>query len=770
MAQIVVGTLRVDLVANTATFTPGLDDATKKAKKAAQDIENEFDNVDLHEAKGSVALLGEMIGIHLPRHVRSFLAELPGISTVMANAFAAVAVIALADALYKAYEHFQKVQEAAKKAKEALADLNITMENQALRLAAANLKIEDQIAALENRPAKNKLAEALIEATLRSGQLNASLTKDLETAKKLIEEQARGSFMSYFHAKEKTSDIADTYKEQIEKIEAIRQENRESEAEFNREHEKILESGTAAQREALAKQFTALKAANFEKLRLQIEGAESGLAIAKKQKEAMDTEVNSVKTTVGNTGLPEDASRVEASRKAIRDAQSERRDLTEKYRILLLDVLNVEQKDVELTKNEVTLAETQKQIIVDMTREAQKHSVIKKELAKQSEDAQKDDEEAARSLGRFNQQYQREVDRSRDAAVRLSHEWDNIALHEREAKDASAEYAIQLALAQGKITEHQAVEQTLVLLTKERGTALQRNAALMAAAAADAKRLSEETMGGLTGTAGQKDAYEKATAEYKYYKEEELRITKEYNAKIHSEEMKATDTFRSELQKWITNAHDVMPKLKAQFFQTMDGISGMLAQTLTTGKADWRAFAAAAVQSILTIAIQAVIAATLMKALKNILGDPDADMKKSADKQKELNFEIAMSDAAKASANTFALTSATMLWPAAFAAAGEAYMTGVGIAMLAKYEKGGIIPNTGVAMVHKGEGVFSAPVTNALLNVARSNMGQAPAQQKRLQMNYSPSFKVWDKADVANALDEHKDVVRGLVRRELARL
>ena len=58
----------------------------------------------MYEARGELGLLGEAFGIHLPRHVRSFVAELPGVGQALSAAFAATAVLFLIDALVKGVE------------------------------------------------------------------------------------------------------------------------------------------------------------------------------------------------------------------------------------------------------------------------------------------------------------------------------------------------------------------------------------------------------------------------------------------------------------------------------------------------------------------------------------------------------------------------------------------------------------------------------------------------------------------------------------------
>lgn len=54
---------------------------------------------ELREAKGEARLLGEAIGVRLPRHVSTFLAELPGVSNLLSSAFSATAIVYLAGAL-----------------------------------------------------------------------------------------------------------------------------------------------------------------------------------------------------------------------------------------------------------------------------------------------------------------------------------------------------------------------------------------------------------------------------------------------------------------------------------------------------------------------------------------------------------------------------------------------------------------------------------------------------------------------------------------------
>lgn len=81
----------------------------------------------MYEARGEIGLLGEMFGINLPRHVRSFVAELPGVGIALSAAFQATAVLFLIDALAQAIEkitqwaeHGEKIAQAWEKYDETI--------------------------------------------------------------------------------------------------------------------------------------------------------------------------------------------------------------------------------------------------------------------------------------------------------------------------------------------------------------------------------------------------------------------------------------------------------------------------------------------------------------------------------------------------------------------------------------------------------------------------------------------------------------------------
>ncbi len=76
---------------------PKAQKAFEPAAEAAEDAGSRM-TYSMGEARGEVALLGEELGIRLPRHVRSFVAELPGLGKALSAAFSATAVLFVAQA------------------------------------------------------------------------------------------------------------------------------------------------------------------------------------------------------------------------------------------------------------------------------------------------------------------------------------------------------------------------------------------------------------------------------------------------------------------------------------------------------------------------------------------------------------------------------------------------------------------------------------------------------------------------------------------------
>lgn len=185
-----VAELYAQLTLQTAGFKAALGEATGEMRKFSQQTKREME-----EAKGSIALLGDQIGVVLPRHLRTFVAGLPGVASAMSAAFDAVAVIALAgiivEAGKKVAEFIDKNEEAARKNAAAWEKSTASLKLHDDELQLSTIKINNQIAALEGKP-KNGLAEALAEARVEAEKLSSSLRDNIEQEQQLLKSQAPG--------------------------------------------------------------------------------------------------------------------------------------------------------------------------------------------------------------------------------------------------------------------------------------------------------------------------------------------------------------------------------------------------------------------------------------------------------------------------------------------------------------------------------------------------------------------------------------------------
>jgi Lambda phage tail tape-measure protein (Tape_meas_lam_C) len=191
-----VATAYVELVAQTASF--------KKAMGEAQGLVRETSakmRADMTEAKGSIALLGEEVGVHMPRHLRTFVAGLPGVATAMSAAFNAVAVFALLNVVVetgrKVVEFAKKNEEAARKAREAWQDAFTPISDSNNKLELTKTKLENAIAKIEHKP-ENKIKEAIEEATVAADELGRHLDADIRKIADTLKGEQHGMASQIF--------------------------------------------------------------------------------------------------------------------------------------------------------------------------------------------------------------------------------------------------------------------------------------------------------------------------------------------------------------------------------------------------------------------------------------------------------------------------------------------------------------------------------------------------------------------------------------------
>ena len=174
----VVGEAQIRVSVDSAKVVTGYEAARKASRESAKQMKE-----DMHEARGSIMVLGEEIGVHLPRHVQAFVATMPGVATAMSSAFAPLAVIAIGMAIFeagkKAFEYGEKMKEAAKKQEEASRELIDSLLKSNLAQQVENDKLDEKIAKLEHKPV-NTLQKALDDARKSAFELSEQLQKAID--------------------------------------------------------------------------------------------------------------------------------------------------------------------------------------------------------------------------------------------------------------------------------------------------------------------------------------------------------------------------------------------------------------------------------------------------------------------------------------------------------------------------------------------------------------------------------------------------------------
>lgn len=146
----------------------------------------------MYEARGELGLIDEMIGVRLPRHVVSFVAELPGVGSALSAAFQATAIVFLLEALVKVSEKLSSFvadtfvfTEAMKESDKATIKANQTLLAHADAINKAKQAIEDY-----GLTATQKTQKAIDGNNSAWADNTAKIRLNREEAAKLAEEQS----------------------------------------------------------------------------------------------------------------------------------------------------------------------------------------------------------------------------------------------------------------------------------------------------------------------------------------------------------------------------------------------------------------------------------------------------------------------------------------------------------------------------------------------------------------------------------------------------
>jgi len=192
----VVGTLTVDLVANTATFTADLGKAGNSLDGFGKQAQGAGDAMDfsMREARGSLMLVEHEIGVRLPREMNTLIAQIPGIGAAMQALLPIMGAVFAAKMIYDFVEKSKAAQEALTEGWAKSAESIATHSDElGVSIAQSKLKIDE----LLGKPTSgDELALEIAKAKVEADKLAASLKKDLDGVIALLDKSAHGGIMT----------------------------------------------------------------------------------------------------------------------------------------------------------------------------------------------------------------------------------------------------------------------------------------------------------------------------------------------------------------------------------------------------------------------------------------------------------------------------------------------------------------------------------------------------------------------------------------------
>jgi hypothetical protein len=215
----VVGTLTVNLEAQTASFSGDLGKAAKDAEAFGQSASAAGKQVDfsMMEARGGMALMGETMGVHIPRHLQTLIAEIPGVGVAFGTLLPIIGAVFAVDLIEKWIEKSKAAGRAVDEGFAKSLDKLLTSTDE------LHVSIEKSKMAIDKLEGKtnNGAALAIAEARVEADKLAESLSTDAERLIKLMEVAAHGKILTGLlgtSGKGQAADVMKGYLDALAKI------------------------------------------------------------------------------------------------------------------------------------------------------------------------------------------------------------------------------------------------------------------------------------------------------------------------------------------------------------------------------------------------------------------------------------------------------------------------------------------------------------------------------------------------------------------------
>src|SRR6267154_1984786 len=218
----IIGQVDINLRMSLAQFKKDVQDGTDAVRSGTKGMADDI-KANTFEARGTLMLLGEEIGVHIPRHLQRMIAELPGVGPALATAFSSVAVLAAIEVIAKVIEKIQKYREEAQKTAEAWTQLGVETVKSSDAIRVANDKLEESLARLQGKT-PNGIKTLLDEARKAADELADALDKDGKKMDDLIKKSGVSLFARLFEGAEGISDVQAAYTKLHESVKEVSDE------------------------------------------------------------------------------------------------------------------------------------------------------------------------------------------------------------------------------------------------------------------------------------------------------------------------------------------------------------------------------------------------------------------------------------------------------------------------------------------------------------------------------------------------------------------
>jgi hypothetical protein len=297
-----VGALIIRLQAETAAFRDDmgkvkseLADLGGKSQQAGDTMDQSFT-----EGRGGLMLTEDLIGVRLPRHLNTLIAQIPGVGAAFAAMLPIAGALVFIEVIAKLIEKHEALKKAIQQATDEAVNHAVKEADQAKSLEITNLKLDDQIRKLEHKPAHNYMKEAIIETSEAIDRLAAAAATDFQKmGLELINQTglwhsfARGlddawSGFAQGHGYGNTTDALKKIQEKLEAVEVARRKLAEAPMDKDSQVEGQKALITALQEQNKAIDYAVQKTPLQSALLLQLKTAAASTAAEVK---ALNTEI-----------------------------------------------------------------------------------------------------------------------------------------------------------------------------------------------------------------------------------------------------------------------------------------------------------------------------------------------------------------------------------------------------------------------------------------------------------------------------------------------